>query len=68
MSQSLSKVYVHITFCTNYRQLLIDDIIEVSLFNTWEEYATGWNVIRLKWAGIGIMFMYFVCCQEKFRR
>jgi putative transposase len=37
MSQSLSKVYVHITFSTKNRQLLIDDTIKDSLF----EYLGG---------------------------
>lgn len=37
MSQSLSKVYVHITFSTKHRQLLIDECIETSLF----EYLGG---------------------------
>ncbi len=32
MSQSLSKVYVHITFSTKQRQLLIDDTISTPLF------------------------------------
>lgn len=33
MPQSLSKVYVHITFSTKYRRNLIDDEIEEELFN-----------------------------------
>ena len=33
MPQSLSKVYVHITFGTKHRQKLIDDSIENALFN-----------------------------------
>jgi REP element-mobilizing transposase RayT len=33
MSQSLSKVYVHITFSTKNRQPLIDDFISNSLFD-----------------------------------
>ncbi len=33
MPQSLSKVYVHITFSTKHRQNLIDDEIENELFN-----------------------------------
>ena len=37
MSQSLSKVYVHITFSTKHRQMLIDDHINTSLF----EYMGG---------------------------
>ncbi len=37
MSQSLSKVYVHITFSTKNRQNLIDDSIKASLF----EYLGG---------------------------
>ncbi len=37
MSQSLSKVYVHITFSTKKRQLLIDDHVKTSLF----EYLGG---------------------------
>lgn len=37
MSQSLSKVYVHITFSTKNRQYLIDDNIKNSLF----EYLGG---------------------------
>jgi len=37
MPQSLSKVYVHITFSTKNRQFLIDDHIETSLF----EYLGG---------------------------
>jgi hypothetical protein len=32
MSQSLSKVYVHITFSTKNHQPYIDDTIEISLF------------------------------------
>ena len=32
MSQSLAKVYVHITFSTKYRQPLIDDAIKPELF------------------------------------
>ncbi len=32
MSQPLSKVYVHITFSTKYRQPLIDDAIKPELF------------------------------------
>jgi len=37
MPQSLSKVYVHITFSTKYRQNLIDDDIENNLY----EYLGG---------------------------
>jgi len=37
MPQSLSKVYVHITFSTKYRQPVIDDAIKSSLF----EYIGG---------------------------
>ena len=37
MSQSLSKVYVHITFSTKNRQNLIDDNIKASLY----EYIGG---------------------------
>ena len=37
MPQSLSKVYVHITFSTKNRQNLIDDSIKVSLY----EYIGG---------------------------
>ena len=37
MAQSLSKVYVHITFSTKNRQNLIDEEIETSLF----EYLGG---------------------------
>jgi REP element-mobilizing transposase RayT len=37
MSQSLSKVYVHLTFSTKHRQALIDDTIKTSLF----EYLGG---------------------------
>ena len=37
MPQSLSKVYVHIIFSTKNRQNLIDDSIEVSLY----EYLGG---------------------------
>jgi putative transposase len=37
MAQSLSKVYVHITFSTKNRQALIDKIVETSLF----EYIGG---------------------------
>jgi putative transposase len=37
MPQSLSKVYVHITFSTKYRQPLIDISIQTSLF----EYIGG---------------------------
>jgi len=37
MPQSLSKVYVHITFSTKHRQHLIDDNIKESLF----EYLGG---------------------------
>ena len=37
MPQSLSKVYVHITFSTKNRQYLIDDNIETSLY----EYLGG---------------------------
>ena len=37
MPQSLSKVYVHITFSTKYRQPRIDDSIKTSLF----EYLGG---------------------------
>jgi putative transposase len=37
MSQSLSKVYVHITFSTKNHQPYIDDTIEISLF----EYIGG---------------------------
>lgn len=37
MAQSLSKVYVHITFSTKNRQSLIDDNIKTSLF----EYLGG---------------------------
>ncbi len=37
MAQSLSKVYVHITFSTKNRQNLIDDNIKTSLF----EYIGG---------------------------
>ncbi len=37
MSQSLSKVYVHITFSTKNHQPFIDDAIEISLF----EYIGG---------------------------
>lgn len=37
MSQSLSKVYVHITFSTKHRQHIIDEEIETSLF----EYIGG---------------------------
>ena len=37
MPQSLSKVYVHITFSTKYRQSLIDETIKTSLF----EYLGG---------------------------
>jgi putative transposase len=37
MSQSLSKVYVHITFSTKNHQPYIDDNIEISLF----EYIGG---------------------------
>ena len=33
MAQSLSKVYVHITFSTKYRQNLIDDHIKTTLFD-----------------------------------
>jgi len=33
MSQSLSKVYVHIVFSTKYRQNLIDDYIKDELFS-----------------------------------
>ena len=33
MPQSLSKVYVHIIFCTKNRQNLIDDRIESSLYD-----------------------------------
>jgi putative transposase len=32
MPQSLSKVYVHITFSTKHRKHLIDDEIEASLY------------------------------------
>ncbi|MBN2347359.1 MAG: IS200/IS605 family transposase [Bacteroidales bacterium] len=37
MAQSLSKVYVHITFSTKYRKALIDNKIKSSLF----EYLGG---------------------------
>jgi len=37
MPQSLSKVYVHITFSTKYRRNLIDEKIEASLY----EYLGG---------------------------
>jgi putative transposase len=37
MAQSLSKVYIHITFSTKYRQPIIDDNIKTSLF----EYLGG---------------------------
>jgi putative transposase len=37
MAQSLSKVYVHITFSTKNRQALLDENIETSLF----EYIGG---------------------------
>lgn len=37
MSQSLNKVFVHITFSTKYRQNLIDEAIKNSLF----EYIGG---------------------------
>ena len=33
MPQSLSKVYVHITFSTKHRKYLIDDTINTSLFS-----------------------------------
>jgi len=51
MPQSLSKVYVHITFSTKNRKPLIDDSIKTSLFEYIGEICKGLECNPLKVGG-----------------
>ena len=51
MAQSLSKVYVHVTFSTKKRQPLIDDNIKTSLFEYLGEICKGLECNPLKVGG-----------------
>ncbi len=51
MSQSLSKVYVHITFSTKKRQNLIDDNIKTSIFEYIGGVCKGLNCNPIKVGG-----------------
>jgi putative transposase len=51
MSQSLSKVYVHITFSTKNREALIDKNVETALFEYLGGICKGMECYPLKVGG-----------------
>ncbi|WP_208863522.1 hypothetical protein [Flavobacterium araucananum] len=48
MSQSLSKVYVHLVFSTKGRFPFIDHNIQESYGNTLAEFVKDWNAIQFR--------------------
>jgi putative transposase len=60
MGQSLSNVYVHITFSTKYRQSLIDENIKTSLFEYLGGICKGLECYPLKVGG-SVDHVHIVC-------